>query len=629
MGLRGKKGSSRETLDALPPRLKSSSQTPSMSQAPDEKVVVVLTLHVKPVIDERLVDCLESVAVQRVNDGVCVHHLVVGNRWLDSKVESMQHNLSVVYPRVTVMSGPYAGPNLVWKLRNFAVEAARKKWKTDFVLFVDDDNMLLQRHVQDALDLFAKHPSVEATWSHRYIVKSTGAAVLEEDEHFPFPCGSDVDLPERLLCTLYEAGVCVRKENNWVWHDKLKVEGFRRGTVDMNEWVFRPKLLGDVPFREMDPDRDEGATMEDGRLLQDLVDRPGSVLVSTDKPTVVYFLGGRSQGSASSGESAVREHANTDSLVFGHELDVAGGGDARSLRRALLVDGYARFRAATSDAIQMARTFVVRLCTDLDVINKWDAVDEPQVDALKKWVIVHAKKLLECQVGVPVSVCKVTALVKSKKAGDRIPLHQDEAYRSQYDLTFWVPLQAVQRGDGPVEYVKGSHNGPCEPLVDFWNPEFRELDPPRRPVTEAPMELGEVLVHMGRTWHASRAWEGDDDRLRVALAFRVKAEVPGRTRPLPSEPAIACPYGMANASEVFVKWLQRISGCDSDDEKLLWLSLLESGKVRDEKSCQHIKHAISRLELQRDAPCPGAEDSFGRVYRRCYDVLRSLEHDAQ
>lgn len=125
--------------------------------------------------------------------------------------------------------------------------------------------------------------------------------------------------------------------------------------------------------------------------------------------------------------------------------------------------------------------------------------------------------------------------VGSKKV---TPFHQDQPYSSltgSQVLRLWVPLDTVDRHNGAVHYLLGSHRGPVyrarsfrdgnpvaaaydaadqfEPLPDFAN-EYR-----RHPWLIGECEPGDVILHHPRTVHGSPANVAQTPRRATTLIY--------------------------------------------------------------------------------------------------------------
>lgn len=125
--------------------------------------------------------------------------------------------------------------------------------------------------------------------------------------------------------------------------------------------------------------------------------------------------------------------------------------------------------------------------------------------------------------------CKLVhanSLLKPAVRGAPVPMHQDTAYNQQElnrPLTVWVPFAPVNRLDGALYYLRGSHR-----LGEFehasaggvrWidEPWLREHGPFDR--HDFSGELGSIGIHDSRLVHGSYPNQSPRDRLALSLRF--------------------------------------------------------------------------------------------------------------
>jgi ectoine hydroxylase-related dioxygenase (phytanoyl-CoA dioxygenase family) len=117
---------------------------------------------------------------------------------------------------------------------------------------------------------------------------------------------------------------------------------------------------------------------------------------------------------------------------------------------------------------------------------------------------------------------------KPARVGSGVPYHQDNAYFCQTPpdmLTVWIALDAVTEENGPVFFVKGSHQQgvlPTRPSGVRGN-SIGMAEPSGVPVAEqfcALLAPGDATIHHCNTVHHSAPNRTDHSRLGFLLVFR-------------------------------------------------------------------------------------------------------------
>lgn len=123
------------------------------------------------------------------------------------------------------------------------------------------------------------------------------------------------------------------------------------------------------------------------------------------------------------------------------------------------------------------------------------------------------------------------AMLKPPRSGGETPWHQDEAFYAKYTnyeaLTFWMPLQDVDRANGCMEFLPRSHKGPLlshrsiggDPRVHGL--EAVGVDP--ADVVACPLPAGGVTIHHARTLHYAGPNRSAAPRRAYALGFGVRS----------------------------------------------------------------------------------------------------------
>ncbi len=115
---------------------------------------------------------------------------------------------------------------------------------------------------------------------------------------------------------------------------------------------------------------------------------------------------------------------------------------------------------------------------------------------------------------------------KPAKVGSGVPAHQDNAYFCQEPpdvLTVWVALDAATEANGPVYYVRGSHEAGTLPhKASGVKGNSMGIDAPYDDADPfvGTLEPGDALVHHGQTIHYSAPNRTDHPRCGMLLVFR-------------------------------------------------------------------------------------------------------------
>ncbi|SOD62853.1 dTDP-4-amino-4,6-dideoxygalactose transaminase [Streptomyces zhaozhouensis] len=245
--------------------------------APPVIDVVVITRGTRPTLDA----ALNSVAKQDVTAGIRT------TLWLDgtAPVPDVPAALDARVVRVDRGDAAWEDPfDRIAALRDLATRGTTG----DFVAFLDDDNEWEEDHLSSLLDL-AVGTGSPAVHSWRTLVDAEGRPTPVT--RFPWlPPGPDSERRFRELCA---AGV--------MGEDPVIRDGLTfalpdggGGMVDMGEWLFERRLLGQLAFRRPRSRREIAERLgEDDILLEQLVALDVPVRC-TRQPTLRYRLGGMS-----------------------------------------------------------------------------------------------------------------------------------------------------------------------------------------------------------------------------------------------------------------------------------------------------------------------------------------------
>ncbi len=124
-------------------------------------------------------------------------------------------------------------------------------------------------------------------------------------------------------------------------------------------------------------------------------------------------------------------------------------------------------------------------------------------------------------------------LVKPPVDGAATPWHQDEAFKDPrfdyQEISFWMPLQAVDELNGCMEFIPGSHERGIQPhrspnddarvhAIEC----FDGFD--RADAVACPLPAGGCTIHFGRTLHGAGPNRSDGPRYAYVLIFQTPPE---------------------------------------------------------------------------------------------------------
>ncbi|MDB5966041.1 MAG: Phytanoyl-CoA dioxygenase [Polaromonas sp.] len=152
--------------------------------------------------------------------------------------------------------------------------------------------------------------------------------------------------------------------------------------------------------------------------------------------------------------------------------------------------------------------------------------------ALKKTLFhMNAHAMAKQLLGPSAELVFEHAMLKPARTGGETPWHQDEAFYPRFtnyrSVTFWMPLQAVDIGNGCLDFIPGSNKGALLAHRSINNdPRIHGLEAPdadgsRR--VSCPLLEGGATVHHYRTLHHAGPNTSDGPRRAYALGFGVRS----------------------------------------------------------------------------------------------------------
>ncbi len=135
--------------------------------------------------------------------------------------------------------------------------------------------------------------------------------------------------------------------------------------------------------------------------------------------------------------------------------------------------------------------------------------------------------LVEDSIGPDIIFWTAALFCKPPGVGARVPWHQDGEYWPIHPpgtVTVWIALDRVDRENGAMQFVAGSHKGGYLKHKNVANPQFaldNEIDDPRFDANEArfdELEAGQLSLHDVMLVHGSEP--NTSPRRRAGLTFR-------------------------------------------------------------------------------------------------------------
>lgn len=172
------------------------------------------------------------------------------------------------------------GPARLATLRNLAVHHA----EAGDIVFLDDDNRWTPEHLAS---LSATRSATEAVFVHsaRALFEPDGRPYLREE----FPWARDPVARRRIWRDYWQLGIVAPGSN--IWRDRLPMP---HSCVDLGAWLLPRHFLLAHPFRTVYTGADWDANVTEDHSLADAILASGLPVASTDRPTLLYWLGGYS-----------------------------------------------------------------------------------------------------------------------------------------------------------------------------------------------------------------------------------------------------------------------------------------------------------------------------------------------
>jgi len=244
-------------------------------------MIAVVTFSVDRPVE--LARCIESVLRQQ--DAPPVRHLIFSENAAALRVHPALDPYRQAVEWVPLPAEPrigHASPRMARRR-----QAALLRVEDEMICFLDDDNWYVPGHLASLCGLLLQR-NLPAAHSWRRLVYRDGTPF--EGDYFPWHPDPEIAAQLHAWCLAHgvlEAGSPVMKDGPRDSRDWRNV-----ATVDMNEWLFRTAAIRAIGF-EIEFSADELANQvgEDDKLLR-RIEAAGWPIVSSDRATVIYQLGG-------------------------------------------------------------------------------------------------------------------------------------------------------------------------------------------------------------------------------------------------------------------------------------------------------------------------------------------------
>lgn len=236
----------------------------------------------------------------------------------------------------------------------------------------------------------------------------------------------------------------------------------------------------------------------------------------------------------------------------------------------------------------------------LQAASRW--IDpSPVTMGLEHLILKPLKSCLESLMEDVCELVKLNVISKTPSSPASLPFHQDISYspHSPYQFSAWLALTDAPSESGPLEVIIGSHRGEIEPAIDFWDPDYQDLNSKKGIKQKIPAKAGDLILFDSCLWHGSGRSESFDERLALVTRWKTK----GYDAPYipPFEPK---PFGMwtcqRRTEEILAKSLKLFSRKSvSDYLNLLdqWEKILDSSSLAFLENNEKAQEDLRRVRL--------------------------------
>lgn len=258
---------------------------------------------------------------------------------------------------------------------------------------------------------------------------------------------------------------------------------------------------------------------------------------------------------------------------------------------------------------------------------------------ISKILLDRVKSSIEHILNVKIEYKKSNIICKTHILTDRIAFHQDISYSKNdpYHFSLWLSFNDVHSNSAPLQVIKGSHNEPIEPAIDFWSPMYdKKYDYNDIESEILTVNASDAIIFDARIWHGSDNNYSGNDR----FAYVTRWKIHGKN--FPTIPNIKpLPFGMFNCGDLTDKILresiklynseQYYSSLSREEIIIKWIEFLENNPDFQVVNQNNSKKDLEKLMiLNRACELHDAGNISGLVYKNLwYSMLEALNRSVR
>lgn len=264
----------------------------------------------------------------------------------------------------------------------------------------------------------------------------------------------------------------------------------------------------------------------------------------------------------------------------------------------------------------------------LQAASRW-INPSPVTMGLEQLILKPLKNCLEPLMEDACELVKLNVISKTPFSPASIPFHQDISYSpcAPYQLSAWIALTDVSLESGPLEIIVGSHRGAIQPAIDFWSPDYRDINSVKKRMKQKlPAMAGDLILFDSCLWHGSGMSKSFDERFALVTRWKTKGYVAPFIPPFQPKP-----FGMwtcqKRTEEILTKALKLFSvkrASNSLDLFDQWRKILGTVSLPFLKNIQKAQEDLRRVRLLHLAyQKHNGGDAQGILYAQLWHSLLS------